>query len=99
MLAGLWADVAKYKHFAPPGNLDETIRKFEDIVWYPGPEIDKIEPRVNAAVKEMERICRGIMESRGTIYGFLNWIALPFQKRKPLPVPEKKQISDKTSES
>ena len=50
----------------------EQDRLKVDAVFYEGEEDDPIAPKVAAAVLELEGLCRGVIESRGTFFGLLN---------------------------
>lgn len=50
----------------------EQERRRVEAVFYSGEETDPITPRVDAIVGNVEQTCRGIIESRGTLFGLLN---------------------------
>ena len=62
-------------HFRTQQQYDEHLDRIgrqEAIFWEDLKDEDPIKPTVDAAVSDMERTCRGIIEGRGTLYGLLN---------------------------
>jgi hypothetical protein len=56
------ADLEKY----------DRERNEVEAVFYSGEESDPITPRVDAIIAEIEQTCRGLIESRGTLFALLN---------------------------
>jgi hypothetical protein len=72
VLARLWAR----EHFRNGQDVEkfhERIQKYEDIFWETFEEDDPINPRLDAAIDEMEKTCKAIISGKGTLYGFLNF--------------------------
>lgn len=70
MLARLWArehfrtGEQQEKHF-------EDIRRYEEIFWGAGGENDPIEPKVEAVITEIERICSSVIAGENSLHGLL----------------------------
>ena len=46
--------------------------RVHDIYYGTGGDDDPIAPRVRTAIAEMERTCRGIIDSKGTLFSIIN---------------------------
>ncbi|ASI69147.1 hypothetical protein BA022_11760 [Diaphorobacter nitroreducens] len=72
MLARLWprnsfpSDSAWESHRA-------RVEKYEAIFWEGLEEDDPINPKLAAAIQEIESVCRAVISGKGTIYSFFNW--------------------------
>jgi len=55
--------------------LERHHQEFIEIerVYYSGFEDDPISPRVNKIVGDIERVCRSVIESRGTLFSLINF--------------------------
>jgi hypothetical protein len=51
----------------------ERLLKVHNIYYGAGGDDDPIEPRVTKLVQEIEATCRGIIESKGTLFALFNW--------------------------
>jgi len=62
------------RSFRTEADIEKHQREMEkvDAVFYSGSENDPIEPRVEAIVAKMERTCKAIIESRGTLFSVFN---------------------------
>lgn len=49
----------------------KNMEEAESIFWAGG-ELDPIDPKIDALVIDMERTCKGVLTSRGTLFGLLN---------------------------
>jgi hypothetical protein len=58
-------DEERERHF-------ERVRKAEAVFWEGSEEPDPIQPRVDAAIESMEKTCKGILASKGTLFGLIN---------------------------
>lgn len=78
-LARYWR--AEDRHFKSEEEREafcNRVREAEAIFWE-GEDPDPIQPRVDALMADIERTCRGILSSKGTLFGLIN---LPLRWRR-----------------
>lgn len=72
MLARLWSR----SDFSPDSTWKThraLVDKYEAIFWEGLEEDDPINPKLDAAIQDIESVCRGVISGKNTIYSFLNW--------------------------
>ena len=74
MLSVLWARRANEEHRTEAQRIerDALIEKHENVFWEMLPEDDRIKPQLEAIIGEIEATCRGIIEAKDTLFGFIN---------------------------
>lgn len=79
-LARLW--IPKNLNALPPEQLEKYqkgIEETEAIFWEKSVDPDPINPRLEEVITKMEKICRSIIETPNSLYGFLNY---PLSRKK-----------------